>query len=293
MDTWRLYVRTLVRGGRWPEAVQLIVKSRDIWVNPSASLNDKGRVPAAVWAELLSSLNLSHARRTSHARLDGGLNSHARYNALMRLRETVVLHASSDGPSMETTRLIVEAFLRMGEHKIARAVTFAVLGAYNPSQIVRIANLHIALRAKNGTRSFYAAYKELEEFTRACPSLKPTAVTFFLLLGHLRRAKQCASVAEPIVRAFVSRWGHRVLSPKVRRRLLSLAVKEGHRRLIRQWATLGMAQKVAVRAWKTEDEVAGRTLDLSRVSPRAHEGRENVSWWRAVWMALGKRIGRG
>jgi hypothetical protein len=85
--------------------------------------------------------------------------------------------------------------------------------------------------SQTGLSEYYSARKAVKDILAAHDALKPTPRTLFLLLGSLRRTKQCGTLAWRTVQWFSRRWGdgqpESVEDRRVRRRLTSLAIKEG------------------------------------------------------------------
>ncbi|KAJ7596953.1 hypothetical protein C8J56DRAFT_302268 [Mycena floridula] len=78
-----------------------------------------------------------------------------------------------------------------------------------------------------GLRRLHETRRMLMKLQSLHPSFRPTSVTLYLLLGSLSRASQCGTQASNVVASFKMRWGPQVEDNRVRRRVASLALKEG------------------------------------------------------------------
>jgi hypothetical protein len=249
--TCQLCVRLLVREGRWPDAYNLILKL--LKDPPRASFVSDG-VPVAVWAELLGTAKRRAFQGPQHIR-DPGMHNVARYRQVMRqLPKFGVL--PTDIPPSQAVYSCVRALLGMQEREAARKVTAQFVGVEPKGLGLRLVHLHIA--AEPGGRSlvtFYRALRDLRGFHALCPELEPNSTTLFLLLGHLKGAKQCGIIGHKLVRWFRRRWGNSVVSPRVERRMLALAVKEKRVDLIRQWKSCVETRREMWRKWSLERSV--------------------------------------
>lgn len=166
----------------------------------------------------------------------------------------------------------------MNQHDVARRVTFALIPSYAASQSIRIVNANLALRPRVGTRSFYYALRDLHQLVAMCPGLRPTAKTLFGLLGHLKRAQKPGQRGFEVAKAFVRRWGHRVLGPDVRRRLVALS----HGKSVDHLSALVNTLSVARRRWilsqwaRTEPPSSG-----TRGHAYPHSGSTGWLWRKA------------
>jgi len=249
--TCQLCVRLLVREGRWPDAYNLILKL--LKDPPRASFVSDG-VPVAVWAELLGTAKRRAFQGPQHIR-DPGMYNVARYRQVMRqLPKFGVL--PTDIPPLQAVYSCVRALLRMQEREAARKVT-AQFVTMEPKDLgLRLVHLHMA--AEPGRRSlatFYRALRDLRGFQALCPELEPNSTTLFLLLGHLKGAKQCGIIGHKLVRWFRRRWGNSVVSPQVERRMLGLAVKEKRVDVMRQWMNCVETRRKMWWMWSVEREV--------------------------------------
>ncbi|VDB86485.1 unnamed protein product [Peniophora sp. CBMAI 1063] len=277
VETWRLHTRLLVRRGQWSEAVQQISRAQADWMSAPVALRCPG-VPALVWRELLHGIQLGHARRTkgSSEKREEGPRSRIEYDMLMRMRPRETNTSHEPGPSAGVALRVVQLFHRMGQHDIAKRVTFALVPSYRGSLAIRIINADLALRPRIGTRSFYDALRDLYHLVDCFPGLRPTAKTLYGLLGHLQHGKAPGQRAFEVAKSFVRRWGHQVLSPDVRRRLVAL----NGRRSASQLSALVESLSVARRRWLLGKE--SRTIpQISGGRGQVYPRRGTIGWrWR-------------
>ncbi|KAI0274726.1 hypothetical protein BC834DRAFT_849309 [Gloeopeniophorella convolvens] len=233
VTTWKLCVRLLVREGRWPEAYSLAVDApKEQPRAPFAS----GGVPVSVWAELLGTAKRRAFRGKVRTR-DPGMASLARYRQVVRLLTKFGVWTKRT-PPFQATYASVRLLLQMGQRDAAREVTarFLATGARG----LRLPLVHLVIAPTPKRRSlatYYHALRDLHGFRAVCPALKPNSTTLFLLLGHLKRAKQCGSIGSKLVQWFRRQWGHSIVSSEVEIRLLDLAVKEKRVKLMKQTMT--------------------------------------------------------
>jgi len=249
--TWQLYVRLLVREGRWPDACNFVVNLlRNLPRPPFVS----DTVPVLAWAELLGTIKRGTFRGPLRSR-DPGMHNVTRYQHIMRLLPKLRV-SSTDTPLPQVVHKSVAALLRMGEREAARQVTIQFL-KMDPRRLgPQLVHLHMAAEPGSQTlRSFYRSLRDLRAFRVLCPELEPNSITLFLLLGHLKRVKQCGMIGHKLVRWFRRRWGNAVISPGVETRLLALAVKEKRMDLIRQWMTCVKTRRKIWGMWSLEREV--------------------------------------
>ncbi|KAH9982555.1 hypothetical protein BGW80DRAFT_1263804 [Lactifluus volemus] len=233
VTTWQLYVRLLVREGRWSDAWHVVI---DPPKNPSRAPFASDGVPVQVWGELLGTAKRRAFRGTTQIR-DPGMNSLERYRQVMfQLPKLGV--SSRDTPPPRVVYASVAALLQMQQRGDAEQVTTQFL-AMDPK----------------GMATFYRALRDLQGFCVVCPELKPNSTTLFLLLGHLKGVKHCGMIGHKLVRWFRRRWGNSVVSPRVERRMLALAVKEKRVNLIRRWLTCIKIRRKIRWMWNLEREV--------------------------------------
>ena len=296
---WALWVRAMVRQGRWDAA----------WAAVHASMQDGGwdgaGMPLDVWLEFLAPaprlLQPVPAAPTDHDPDDptlGELRAQARDShhrttdhAARLLRETaatprrLALLAAS-APALAPGRrlppravhLVVHALLRRGDTARARALTAAVLPALPPRAALGLVHLHIALGHTAGSAlgRHEKAAREADALL-ALAGIKPTAETLFLLLAPLKHTTKAGTHARRAADAFAARWGPGVESARVRRRIAGFAVKEGNVRLAERELGAEAAARWRAGTYAVQEEVLGGARDVdTRVYP--HKGLERKRW---------------
>jgi hypothetical protein len=267
--TCRLCVRLLVREGRWPDAYNLVL---NLLKDPPRPPFVSDGVPVAIWAELLGTAKRRAFRGPQHIR-DPGMYNIERYRQVMRQLPKFGV-SPTDIPPLQAVYSCVAALLRIQEREAARKVA-AQFVTMEPKDLgLRLVHLHMA--AEPGRRSlvtFYRALRDLRGFHALCPELEPNGTTLFLLLGHLKGAKQCGIIGHKLVRWFRRRWGNSVVSPRVERRMLALAVKEKRVDLIRQWMDCVKTRRKLWWMWSLEREVVDGWAPRRRSVTRGPELR--------------------
>jgi len=258
--TWKLYVRLLVREGRWPDAYNFVV---DLLRNPSRAPDT---VSVLVWAELLGTIKRGAFQGLLPTR-DPGLYTPTRYQQIMRLLPKLGV-SSTNTPPPQVVYRSVATLLRMREREAARQVTTEFLKMDSKHLGLQLVHLHMGAEPGSQTlKTFYRALRDLRAFRALYPELEPNSTTLFLLLGHLKGVRRCGTIGHKLVRWFRRRWGNSVVSPRVERRLLVLAVKEKRMGLIRQWMTCVETRRKSWWLWSLEREVVdGRVPERRRIT---------------------------
>ncbi|KAI0313505.1 hypothetical protein OF83DRAFT_527594 [Amylostereum chailletii] len=265
VETWKLRTRLLVRRGMWPEAWVSVTNAREDYMGKALGASG---VPVAVWAELLGTAALGAMRRLKGkpgerervmGNVDRGMTSGTRYGLVMGAREELV----KDGGAIPPNRVVVitvQALLRMGEREGARSLTEAFLGTESEGLGRRLVNAYVGpWEKRRGLGSYYKTTRDLRRFLRRCPSLRLDGTTLFRLLGHLTRARGSGtSRAVRLVRWFRGRWGERVVTERVQRRLVLLAGKEGRRDVVKAVMARWRRRRHVRYLWRMEREVRGR-----------------------------------
>ncbi|EGO04483.1 hypothetical protein SERLA73DRAFT_173808 [Serpula lacrymans var. lacrymans S7.3] len=109
-------------------------------------------------------------------------------------------------------------------------------------------------------------------------------MTVFLLLRSLRYTKKCGTFAKAFLDSWKKRWGAKMESSMVRRRVAILALKEGRFDIVDEMMASEKQRKHLESLWYTEMEVVGGGLPQLRPPRRlrlrkyAHKGTENRRW---------------
>ena len=258
--TWKLCVRLLVREGRWPDAYKLVF---DIPKSLSRTQFISDGVPISVWVELLGTVKRKAFRKPRHL-LDPGMCTLARYQHVLRQLPKLGV-SSMDTPPPQVVYASVAALLRIQEREAAEQLTTRFLSLDPKGLGLRLLHLHVAPEPRIcSLKTFYRSIRDLERFRASCPELVPNSNTLYLLLGHLKRVKQCGTIGHNLVRSFRRRWGNSVVSPGVERRLLGLAVKEKRVNLIKRWMTCVEARRKIWRMWSLERKVVDGAVPGTR-----------------------------
>ncbi|KAF7965894.1 hypothetical protein HWV62_40995 [Athelia sp. TMB] len=286
---WALWVRAMVRQGRWDAA----------WGAVHAILGDGGweepGMPLDVWLEFLAPpprlLQPVSVAPTDHdpddpTHREPRKDTHhqtpdhtATPRRLALLAGTPPALAPGRRLPPRAVHLVVHALLRAHDAPRARALTHAALPALPPRAALALVHLHIALGHTSGSAlgRHQKAAREADQLL-SLAGIKPTAETLFLLLAPLKHTTRAGTHARRAADAFAARWGPGVESARVRRRIAAFAVKEGNVKLAE--AELG---KEAAARWRAgtyavqEDVLGGAWGDVERgVYP--HKGLERKRW---------------
>ncbi|KAF8269349.1 hypothetical protein EI94DRAFT_1785431 [Lactarius quietus] len=289
LTTWKFCVRLLVREGRWSDAYNLVI---DLPKDPSRAPFASGGVPVSVWAELLGTTKRRAFRDATLLR-DPGMCNLTRYRHLMRQLPKLGI-SMEDTPPPQVVYASVVALIRMQQREAARQVTTRFLGVDPKGLGLRLVHLHVAADPRKRTlRTFYRALRDLQGFRVVCPELKPNSTTLFLLLGHLQEVKQCGIIGHKLVGWFRRQWGNPIVSPRVERRSLALAVKEKRVDLIRHWLTCVETSQKSGWMWSLEREVVDGEIHGRRsLSRRPNLGLGKAGMERLCMDRLRRRASR-
>lgn len=317
--THKLSIRWLVRTGNWEQAWTQVSG-----LTPDEALDKPLRnglspittqVPWYLWLELLSTTKRGALRYTRDVRWsideDGksvrlprlditgdpapGTKAYLRRQRLLACLHPV-LESGAKGRKARPSLIkgAVYAILRDGRASAAAELVktfFSMLPAKisdeTAAQCLDIIHLLLSADTKNGLASMYANRRLLVSLLEMHPSFKPSSTTLYLILSPLKKAKKCGTVAFNVMKAFRKSWGAGVVDSRVRRRVGTLALKEGRMDIaqamldetksVRKVDPLRPSVAVASPAVQTSSNSRG----LRRPPDRelfSHEGTEKVLW---------------
>ncbi|KAI0931850.1 hypothetical protein AcW2_000636 [Taiwanofungus camphoratus] len=310
-ETRKLRVRYSIRVGKWEEC----------WKEQTAQAQEEGlAMPLVIWLQFFGTAKRGAFRRRFPSGRDlpphrKDLEAVSPFDPLVLARRYGMLMQNL--PSVterEWVRIpprvihqVVSLLIRIKQRQVAIDTTAFYL-KHLPQKLnaawaklcLDIIHLHMAPGWKRGLKEHYLVKRTLFAFLRLHPSLQPTPTTLFLLLRTVRKTTKCGDLAWSVVQNFVTRWGPEIVDDKVRRRLASIALKQGKMRLVN---TIVRAQTHAEEARKeliTELDVKNgvprvrhkRKLGLSDVLRFARRNGEGWRWLllrRRVWRARSKR----
>lgn len=325
-ETWKLQVRSLIQAGFWDRAWRQVMET----TNSPIPGNSRPRheMPLPIWLEFCRSLRKGILRKPPKARWIVNEQREVVRNAaaetvtegpdtllLYRARQRLLFrHRPTHMPDLATTHPntiyhIVYLLLQSQQGDRALLLTTSYLRALprklrkkTAMRCLDIIHLHITFnRTTKGLRKLYETQQTLNTLLKLHRSLRPTSSTLFLLLSTLRHAKRCGTVANNVVRAFKLEWGPQVEDGRVRRRLVTLALKEGRRDLVKHIGKLETEACRATRSWTFEREVLGGTQRwpfkrVFRYPGRklfVKNGKERRLWHRVqkrAWLKMGVKI---
>ncbi|KAI6108399.1 hypothetical protein EDD16DRAFT_1838070 [Pisolithus croceorrhizus] len=297
METWKLIVRWLVRTGRWDEAQVRVshITRRLLGRQPETSNQTYPHtIPLPLWLELFGSQKRGALRYYDRRRPSVTVRREKctvfRYQVLMR---ALPLLTSEIHPRV--ILILSRTMIGTGHRELAYSMISSYLknlpSRIRPSHrrtILSIVHLHMCtLPIKQGLSRHFAQRRILFNFLGVCPSIKPSPMSLFLLLGSLRGSRCCGTLALRCLRKFREQWGPHIESGMVRRRVVDLALKEGRLDAAEDILQRERMARRIKRGWKLQTEVFGdpflrTSLKVQRRRPLrnyfGHEGVENRRW---------------
>ncbi|TFK77174.1 hypothetical protein BDN72DRAFT_30657 [Pluteus cervinus] len=298
LETQKLEARYLVETGRWPRAIEHMPRSR----TPFALVQN---LPMPVLVEFFRTVRRGalgrHARSSAHIEPLAARDMSSRLAVLMQNLPVTVPEDMVDLPP-RMIYMVILLMLRSSQARMALSLTESYFKAL-PVNLHRarlrscldIIHLHIALGStKRGLERVFELRRMLVSLLALHPFFRPTSTTLFLLLSGLKKSKRCGTVAWSILRQFKKQWSDRVIDSRVRRRVASLALKEGRMDLVEQLAESEERWRRIRNLWNSERGVTHRKYWVPRQQRRLRppsrtvfrkDGRE-----RRLWVVLHKRI---
>ena len=293
VSLWAVWVRWMVRQGKWAEAWKTAQKWRVKMVKLSASELASEGLPHAIWIEFLGKAHKSVDRPPSSQRrsclTDGGdLGLEEQHMLLMR-QPPHRNHSQITNVRPRTIYSLVRARLRLGDREWSMNVIrhwFERMGSEKARTdtngnlaCLRFLHLYLALafplldrqrtggsgvpRGFSSVRKMEAAVNELMQLN---PRVKPNSTTVLLLLRHLGSTAKCADNGVRLVARYKRLYGDEVVDGRVRLRLARFAIKQNNPTVFR---------KALVSASTRKDF---RRDGVALIRERARLMRENASW---------------
>lgn len=207
-----------------------------------------------------------------------------RYRALMQV--SPLLTSSGQVQILPRTILIVTQMMsHVGQRGLALSTALSYLESLPPQlrrcdrrRVLDLVNFHLSIvtrHRRSSLKQHFTQRRVLWKFLHARPDLIPSSTTLFLLLGPLRGCRRSGTLALQCLRLFQKRWGLRVHSRLVRRRVASLALKEGRLDIVEAMIKLE-------RRSRAFDDTLPRTVYTSRRRPWrtlfSRRGAEDRRW---------------
>ena len=300
VSLWAVWVRWMVRRGRWVEAWKTAQRWRGRMAKLSASELASEGLPHAIWIEFFGKAHESvdrpvplgsGSRRRSclidgespdaqGLAEDGELGLEERHKLLMR-QPPHRNHSQITNVRPRTIYALVRARLRLGDREWSMNVIrdwFERMGSERAKTdpkgnqaCLRLLHLYLALAFPlrgPGIPKGFASVREMEavvnELTKLNPRVRPNSTTILLLLRHLRLTAKCADNGIRLVNRYRRLYGDGVDDERVRLRLASFAIKQNNPAVFRR----------ALASTSTSSEWNGVTL----ARRRARLMREGASW---------------
>ncbi|KIJ21823.1 hypothetical protein PAXINDRAFT_178109 [Paxillus involutus ATCC 200175] len=326
METWKLTVRWLVRTGRWGEAWKRVLSITERKELKYVSMTTPTQpLPLPLWLELFGSQKRGALRRhnTIHATGTGDATENtvafptslvpcssqgssaveqSQYRALMQVSPPLT-SSNCDQLSPRTILVITRTMFQIGRRDLALSTTLSYLESLPPRLrrsdrrvILDLVHLHLYMGTrggKPGLKRHFAQRRTLLKLLNARRDLTPSPMTLVLLLSSLRACRRSGSLGMQCLRLFQKRWGPHVQSSLVRRRITSLALKEGRLDIAEVNIRAEKNTRCSQVGWRLQREVLGGPL------PRAFSTLMRKPWRRSFsgrgaenrrWYLLEKKL---
>ena len=299
-ETTRLTVRLLVRMGKWQDAWKICWQWRSTPGHPSTAL---------IWLELLGYADQPSIGGLRKAKtLEPHVNEEFKLNPPPEwiagvLDGLLTMMPSDAGHWLSAHYAYMTALLslRSGNDDAARRLTKAWLSGL-PKTMTRkqryrclnVIHLHLRYSPKT-TKAHFKSRKLMNELFSLNVHLQPNSTTLFLLLRSLQKTKSRATIfAVQLVHAYVKRWGSRIIDKRVRRRICSIAIKEGQLKIAKKWKAREDRVAFNERREAISKEVLGNVRRVGGrhygmlMPRRGEEGRK----WRWLSRRLHRRLSK-
>ncbi|KAN0100553.1 hypothetical protein V8E55_000537 [Tylopilus felleus] len=208
----------------------------------------------------------------------------SRYRALMQV--SPLLTSSHQVQILPRTILIITRIMyQVGQRSLALSTALSYLESLplrlrrcDRRKVLDLVNFHLFMATrhrKQGLKQHFTQRRILWKFLRTRPDLSPSSTTLFTLLGPLRGCRRSGTLAMQCLHLFEKRWGPRVQSRLVRRRVASLALKEGRLDIVAAMIKLE-------RRYRVFEDPLPRPVYTSRRGPWrilfSRRGVENRRW---------------
>lgn len=197
-------------------------------------------------------------------------------------------------------RLLITLLLHSNQSQQALAITRSyfqqlpnILHPAHRRFCLDIIHLHLALgSAHQGLRRLYEQRRLLYSLLAHHSSFNPNSTTLYILLSGLKRSKRCGTVAWSVLRQFKKQWKKQIEDQRVRRRVISLALKEGRLDIVaklweseQRWRRDRMTRNLIRLCRATRVPYKHRLLRPSTRTKFKGNGKE-----RYIWRKLQSRI---
>ncbi|KAH6917484.1 hypothetical protein BKA70DRAFT_336152 [Coprinopsis sp. MPI-PUGE-AT-0042] len=274
-ETWKLETRYLVQTGSWNQAWRIITRP-----DPLRGISSDN-IPLPIWIEFfqLTKPGYIASGETMHKR-PSPFPDPDTWDPRLRLlfqRAPKELATPQRVPPRDINT-IVSFFLRLQRPDRAMEITTSYLRALprrlTPSWrkgCVDLLNSHVALGSSGkGVRNLERNIKTLKKLCNLHSGIRPDATTLFALLSPLKKVAKCATTANRFTQFFMRQWCKEAdLDLRVRRRIVTLALKEGRLDLAKAYSE--EPELIATRhphALSARNEASITRLRLRRLSDK-------------------------
>lgn len=288
--TRALYVRLLARIGRREAALNFVRR------------NLAHRTPMdilGIWIEILGKHDPDLA--SPHLALIGGKRRRRdsappfAWNVYRILLSCISGHPQADDHRMDRVVIAaVRSLLHSSEIGAARILTMywisrlqGYIGRPRRQRLLDLLHLHLAT-SDMGTNAFFKGRTLATTFMGKHPCLRPNSSTLFLLLRPLTRAQTNTTThALQLVRNYRQKWGSRVIDSRVRRRIASIATREGRLSVARRWTE----EEDRVSSSRDRCALIGQVMGGDRRSTHPHaSSRKDAISEKMRWRWLKRRV---
>lgn len=327
LETWKLCTRWLIRTGRWGDAWKEVTRMtgrgepRTVFAHTGQARAD---IPLPIWLEFFGTMKRGALRRRTRTRKwsrneHGSFFREAGFEVLRENGDRVVADSSRYGMLMShppaltqgelrrmpprAMHLTVHLMLRTAQRDLAMKATTSYLRGLPPKidetwarACLDLIHLHIIFPpTKRGLSAHHKARKTVNSLLSLHPRLRPNSTTLLLLLRGLRSTTRCGTIAQNFVSSFKRRWGPKTEDQRVRRRVASLALKEGRVDIAEAMVEREGYWRWPRRMWSVKEDAAGggrRVMHrkLVRICDRNVYGKKGKEGWR--WRLLGWKARR-
>ena len=244
LESHKLTIRWLIRTGKWSiawkSAMELVEPIEDRSPLTSSSGKRQQGMPLSIWLEFFGTVKNRAFRsqpdpvpESSEERKLNIAIASARFRMLMQHLPMVTASERSNIPPRVVYH-VVQMMLHLGRREAAKTLTqhyLKNLPKNIDARCVRsclcIIHLHVMSPRGRAVSAHFNSRKTVDALLALHPRLRPNSTTLFLILGHLKGARLSGSFAKQCVSSYTKTWGSKLVDQRVRRRVVSLALKQG------------------------------------------------------------------
>lgn len=244
-----LHIRLLIRSGRCDEAWSLVcteLATRNRYHGLAALLEMLGQRKSFQFTSKNLTDDVCTQNSTWSERTHSSVNDTTLPSLQSKLLSFLAEILPQDFvPSDRFIYIVVRFLLQNSQKKVAQEMTMMwlsslprYLSSVRQRHCLQVLHLHLGLSGK-GANAHFANRRLVDKVVELCPSIRPDSSTLFLLLGSLNSsAVKPTFNALRLVEAYKKKWGNDIIDKRVRRRIASIATREGQTRVARKWVEM-------------------------------------------------------